>query len=242
MSNIMYNLVPATMPNMRASGKFIAQVQVRGSLGFAEMADRMIDQGSSITKPDILAVFENLATALETAMLQGYRVNFGGLFDMFPSVSGTFEGITAAFNPTANSVDVRARCGSRIRNSVMAKASVERVHLHKPAPMPLEFSDLATGEANGQLTPGHIGTLSGMRLKFNGEAADEGVFLIPVVAGDAVRVTSFQRNQPKELVFLIPPLAAGTSYRLEVRARMNGSEDLRSGVLNTALAVAGANP
>ena len=134
MKSIKYNLVEASMPTLADKGKYLAQVQLRGSLGFDEMADRILAQGSCVTKPDILAVFENLAMALETAVLEGYRVNFGGVFDMFPSVRGTFDDITAPFDASVHSTDVRARCGARIRSTVMANAAVERVYLPKPAP------------------------------------------------------------------------------------------------------------
>ena len=240
MNSIKYNLVPAAMPKLKDSGKYLAQVQIRGSLGFEEMADRMIAQGSSITKSDILAVFQNLELALKTAMLEGYRVNFGGIFDMFPSITGTFDGITAAFTPAANSVDVRARCGGTVRDYVMANASVERVYLSKPAPTPLSYADLGSGTTDTTVTPGHIGTLSGQRLKFDAAAADEGIFLIPAAGGDAVKVAAVQSDLPRELVFLVPGLTAGAAYYLEVRARLNGSDELRTGRLGKTLTAASA--
>jgi|GEM_PF-666706 len=235
MNSIMYNLVPATMPNLKDSGKYLAQVQIRGSLGFEEMADRMIAQGSSITRSDILAVFQNLELALKAAMLEGYRVNFGGIFDMFPSITGTFDGITAAFNLVANSVDVRARCGTTVRDYVMTNASVERVYISKPTPTPLSYADLGSDTSDTTVTPGHIGTLSGQRLKFNASLSDEGVFLIPTAGGDAVKVTAIQSNLPRELVFLVPTLTASANYYLEVRARLNGSDELRTGRLGKTL-------
>ena len=237
MNSIMYNLVPATMPNLKDSGKYLAQVQIRGSLGFEEMADRMIAQGSSITRSDILAVFQNLELALKTAMLEGYRVNFGGIFDMFPSITGTFDGITAAFTPAANGVDVRARCGSTVRDYVIASASVERVYLSKPAPTPMSYADLGSGTTDTTVTPGHIGTLSGQRLKFDASATDEGVFLVPLAGGAEVKVTAVQSNLPRELVFLVPTLTANAGYCLEVRARLNGADELRTGRLGKTLAV-----
>lgn len=240
MNSILFNLVPATMPNLKDSGKYLAQVQIRGSLGFEEMADRMIAQGSSITKSDILAVFQNLELALKTAMLEGYCVNFGGIFDMFPSITGTFDGITAAFTPSANSVDVRTRCGSTVRDYVMANASAERVYLSKPAPTPLSYADLGAGTTDTTATPGHIGTLSGQRLKFDAAATDEGIFLIPAAGGDAVKVAAVQSDLPRKLVFLVPGLTAGAAYYLEFRARLNGSDELRTGRLGKTLMAAAA--
>jgi hypothetical protein len=163
---------------------------------------------------------------------------FDGIFDMFPSITGTFDGITAAFTPSANGVDVRARCGSTVRDYVMANASVERVYLSKPAPTPMSYADLGSGTADTTVTPGHIGTLSGQRLKFDASATDEGIFLIPAAGGDAVKVAAVQSNLlPRELVFLVPTLTANAGYCLEVRARLNGADELRTGRLGKTLAV-----
>jgi len=243
MKSIKYNLVEASMPTLADKGKYLAQVQLRGSLGFDEMADRILAQGSCVTKPDILAVFENLATALETAMLEGYRVNFGGVFDMFPSVRGTFDDITAPFDASVHSTDVRARCGTRIRSTVMANAAAERVYLPKPAPTLLAYRDLTRGTTDTWATPAGVGTLNGLLLRFDPDAADEGIFFVPVAGGEEHRAALVQRNKPGELVFVVPhTLTLGATYHLEVRARLRGGEDLRTGRLPATLDVDGNQP
>ena len=171
---------------------------------------------------------------------QYHGVNFGGIFDMFPSITGTFDGITAAFTPAANGVDVRARCGSTVRDYVIASASVERVYLSKPAPTPMSYADLGSGTTDTTATSGHIGTLSGQRLKFDASATDEGVFLVPLAGGAEVKVTAVQSDLPREVVFLVPGLTAGAAYYIEVRARLNGSDELRTGRLEKPLTAASA--
>ena len=44
---------------------YAAQVKITGSAGLEVVAQRMIDQGSTVTKPDILAVLEDAIKALQ---------------------------------------------------------------------------------------------------------------------------------------------------------------------------------
>lgn len=216
---------------------YAAQVQITASVDLDGLAQRMIDQGSTVTKPDILAVLEDAIKACESLLLEGSRVNFGGLVELFPRVKGVFNGITDSFDPSRHRVDVGANPGSRVRNTVRDKAQVVKEETIKPTPAPLEFVDLGSGETNGQLTPGNIGTVNGHRLKYDPTQADEGIYLIAVSDGSETKVTAVQKNKPSQLVFLVPSgLAAGT-YLLEVRARMAGAAELRTGQLDAPLDV-----
>lgn len=87
------------------------------------------------------------------------------------------------------------------------------------------------------LTPGTIGTLTGYRLKYDPASPDEGLFLVPEAGGPGVQVTAIQANKPRSIVFQVPSALAPGAYRLEVRARMRDSEDLRTGTLAAVLTV-----
>ena len=87
------------------------------------------------------------------------------------------------------------------------------------------------------MTPGHVGELSGKRLKFDPARLDEGLFFVPLAGGSEVKVTDFQQNTSTELVFHVPSLSPGT-YKLFVRARLFDGTELRSGDLQPELSVA----
>jgi hypothetical protein len=89
------------------------------------------------------------------------------------------------------------------------------------------------------LTPNNIGQLSGSPQKFHENAADEGVIIVDVDGGPTFKVTTVQRNKPAQLVFLVPSLPGG-SYRIEVRAKVGASTQLRTGTLDATLVVNGA--
>lgn len=100
---------------------------------------------------------------------------------------------------------------------------------------PIEVRDIASDSNNGQATPGNIGQLTGNRLKYNTGAGDEGVYFVSVGGGET-KVATVQKNKPSQAVFLIPTLLAG-DYQIEVRARISGGTELRSGRLDAVSTV-----
>ena len=217
---------------------YAARVQTNGTADLEQIAQRMIDQGSTTTKADILAVLEDTIKAAESYLLDGFNVDFGGLCRLGASVSGVFDGITDVYDPSKHRVDATAAVGKRIRKTVRENATVEKVETVLPAPSPLEYVDLASGETNGTMTMGNIGTINGHRLKFDTAAADEGIFLIDDI-GTETKVTAVQKNKPAQLVFLVPMgMAPSVPANLEVRARLgDATSQLRTGRLDVELMV-----
>ena len=216
---------------------YAAQVKTSGTADLDDIAQRMIDQGSTTTKADILAVLEDTIKACESYLLDGFNVDFGGLCRLGASVSGVFNGITDAFDQSRHRVDATAAVGKRIRKTVRENASVAKVETVKPAPTLLEYVDLASGETNNTITTGTIGTINGHRLKFNPDAFDEGVFLVDGTTGGATKITAVQKNKPAQLVFLVPGSPPPTlPCHLEVRARLgDATSELRTGILDADL-------
>lgn len=215
---------------------FAAIVQVVDSTDLDALAQRMVERGSTTTRADILAVLEDAIGACESLLLDGMRVNFGGLVELFPRVRGVFTGATDAFDAARHAVDVGANPGARIRKTVRDNAALVKDEAVKPAPNPIEFRDIASDTSNGQVTPDNIGQLSGNRLKFDAAQADEGAYFVLVALGTTTKVATVQKNKPSQLVFLIPTLPAG-DYQIEVRARISGGTELRTGRLDAVLTV-----
>jgi len=213
---------------------YAAQVRITGSVGLEAGAQRMIDQGSTVTKPDILAVLEDAIKATESCLLDGYRVQLGGLCELFPRIKGVFNGITDTFDASRHRVEVGANPGGRVRKTVREGATVTKVETIKPAPALLEYVDLGSGETNGRITSGNIGTINGHRLKFNPEQDDEGVYFVNVDTAAEVKLTAIQKNKPGQLVFLTPTVPSG-QYYLEVRTRFREPAELRTGRLDEML-------
>jgi len=77
---------------------YTTQIEITASADLDLITQRIIEQGSTVTKPDILAVLENMISACESFLAEGYRVNLGGLVDLYARIKGVFNRITEAFN------------------------------------------------------------------------------------------------------------------------------------------------
>ncbi len=217
---------------------YAAIVQISGSADGDDLVQDIVDQGTTVNKPDILAVTAALEPACQRRVEQGQRVNYFGMMDFFPRIKGVFTGPTDSFDPARHGIDIGANPGSELREAVRVGATVEKVEAVKPSPNPIEYRDIGSDTTNDTVMVGNIGQLSGSRLKFDPAEADEGLYFVADAGGDT-KVVTIQKNKPAQLVFLVPTLAAGT-YHLEVRARMGSgtsARELRIGRLDAALTV-----
>jgi hypothetical protein len=207
---------------------YAAQVKIADSLNLEGIATRMLEQGSSVTKPDILMVLESAIEAMESLLLEGYRVNMGGLCDLYPTIRGKFNGITDTYDPSRHQVDVGATVGARVRKTIRDHAFVEKHETIKPLPSLLEFVNQSEEQANGSIATWSFGTINGYRLKFNPAAEDEGVFIV-AESGYPLKLNVIQRNKPGQIVFQVGSLPTPGPLFLEVRTRYTPEGELRIG-------------
>ena len=211
-----------------------ALVQSNGTAKLEDVIDRMIEQGSTVVKADILSVLEDYHTAIENMVLEGMSVltpgaNYGA------SIKGVFNGQADTFDPSRHQVRPTVNPGNRFRKAVEERARPSKQEAVRPKPSLLEFTDLNSDVRNSTLTPGGMGQVVGHRLKFDAEDATQGIFF--VAADDSeTEVTVVGRNMPAELMFLIPDGLTAGDYTLEVRAGF-GEDDVRSGALDVPLTV-----
>lgn len=212
---------------------YMAVVQDLQSKTQEDVINLMISRGSTVTKAEALSVFEEYALALEQLVTDGYAVNTP-LFNLSPSIKGVFYSDTEPFNPATHTVRLNISPGTRLRQ-MASGISLSRVQGASPQPDPLYLEDLGSGTRNETLTSGNIAQLIGSRLKFEASDQQQGIFIL-AADGAETRVTTVSNNKPSRLDFLVPPLTAGT-YRIEVRALIHHSMNLRKGTLPVELAV-----
>ncbi|WP_309381819.1 DNA-binding domain-containing protein [Cerasicoccus frondis] len=228
--SLKYALFPNTLTP--EGNQYRAITHVNDSKDLQAVVDRMILLGSTITEADILAVLTESIRAVESLLIDGNRVNMGGLVQLWPGIVGNFDSKNDSFDATRHRVSLNASGSRRLLETLRRKASPERVDGIPPAPLLFDFVDDGSGTINEQITPGDIASIAGSRLKFNPDVPDEGLFFINTADSSETRLAQIKRNTPKELIFRIPEaLPTDQTYRVEVRARIRGGETLRTGVL-----------
>jgi len=214
---------------------FMAVVQPAGTAELDAVIDRMIQQGSTVTKSDTLSVLEDYYTAVESMLLEGVNVNTP-LTNFTATIKGVFRGRTDSFDPSRHQVGPSVSPGKRLRRTFSGRAQTVKQEASRPSPTPLEYLDINSSLRNSAITPGGMGQIIGHRLKFDPNAPNQGVFFIDG-GGLETRVGFVGRNMPSDLLFMVPAGLAAGEYTLEVRAALSDSE-IRHGALPNTLTVA----
>ena len=214
---------------------YMAMVQPTGTAEMEAIIERMIQQGSTVVKADILSVLEDYHSAIENMVLEGMNVNTPSA-NFGASVKGVFDGQADSFDPSRHQLKGIVSPGKRFRKAIKERGQATKQEAVKPMPNLLEYTDLNSGERNSVLTPGGMGQVVGHRLKFDGSDADQGIYFV-AEGGGATKVDVVGRNKPGEVMFIVPAGLASGDYTLEVRATIHGGEDVRTGALGATLTV-----
>lgn len=200
---------------------------------------QMTREGSTVTKAEALAVFEEITQAISTILQDGHSV-VTPLVNISSSVTGVFDEEDDQFDSDRHKVQLNINSGLRLKN---LPGSIEptRIEGSEPAPDIKYLHDNVSGTRSELLTPEGGARIKGSLLKFDEEDSQQGIFFINTEDATEHRVERLPlRNMPKELIFTLPDLPAG-EYRLEVRSILSGTSNMRSGILSTPLVVEAAS-
>lgn len=213
---------------------YVARVVHSGAAELKEIIAVMVQQGCTMFESDIVGVLVAYRQAIAFLLQEGRNVHTD-LAKYSVGVNGVFTGPDDTFDPDRHKVRINVQPGKCLVQA-LAHAKWVKLEPNKPLPHPMHYSDVASGRRDGPLTPGGVGQVSGFRLRVDPAKLDEGIFFI-APAGATTRVETVVKNRLGELIFVVPALPAGY-YRLEVRARIRGGEELRTGALEYKLTVA----
>lgn len=200
-----------------------------------DVFDHMTREGSTITKAEALAVFEEISQGIINLVEQGFAVNTP-LVNISSTVSGVFTGDDDSFNSGRHNVRINLTTGTRI-GEIARDIKAEKIVVQKRVPVLSHYYDNESETQDETITPGKGARITGSLLKFDEDDNNQGVFFVNTADNSETRVDSFMlRNKPGELIFLNPTLPAGT-YRLEVRSVIHRTSDPRPGALSDELTV-----
>ncbi|RJE74718.1 DNA-binding domain-containing protein [Reichenbachiella sp. MSK19-1] len=215
------------------SEDYMAVVQNQKTKTLDELIDRMIGRGSTVTKAEALAVLEEYQASVQEALEEGYSISTP-LLRISPSIQGVFTDPQDNFDRSRHILRLNVTSGSRI-SQISNVLKVEKVTAKAPQPTPVDFTDVKT-TSNETLSPGGVGVLTGSRLKVNQEDTQQGIFIIGA-DGTETRVTTYIRNMPSNLIFMIPDTLTAGIYQIDIRTIFQKSKTIRSGTLSTDLTV-----
>jgi hypothetical protein len=216
---------------------YVAKPLVDVTKTLDEVLNETTEHGSTVTKAEALAFFEELITVILKALLQGFAINTP-LFNMSFSISGNFNGPDDTFDPARHSINITITPGLRVKE-IISKINLSKVTVTKPKPVVTDFFDHSSQNHNDTVTKGGIGKLTGVKLQIDEKDEQQGIFFIPLLGGTIYKSTGFLvKNDPSELIFTIPADLIPGEYNIEVRAKISEGKELRKGSFEKTLTVA----
>jgi hypothetical protein len=218
-------------PNDRSAVTYVNQVHT-----LDDLIDQIVSRGSTVTRAEVLSVFEKLCLAVEQSVKEGNAVNTP-LFMITPSIKGRFDTNADSFDGNRHEIRLRMKPGRRLKEAAQ-HIRVEKKTGGKQRPMPQYFYNSATQTYDDVITPAQGGSIRGVKLKFDEHEPEQGIFFINTSNGSIIRVNGgLIRNMPRELIFIIPAAIPPGTYKLEVSTVFRSSKKLRSGALPHTLVV-----
>jgi hypothetical protein len=218
-----------------SGGTYRAAIQSVGRVELDGVIDRMLERSSTITRADALAVLEEYFGAIESLVLEGFKVvTPSAVYGV--SIKGVFDSAADGYDSSRHSIEPSVSAGAQFRRAVRERAQVQKAEATKPRPNPVEFIDTNTGRRNSILTPGGMAQLLGHRLKFDLNDPAQGIFFTHVGNGDTpVRAEVVGKNLPSEIMFLVPAALPDGDYALTIKAQFG--DEMRAGGLEEILTV-----
>ena len=214
-----------------------AVVQNRQKRTIDELVDRIAIPGSILKRTECVAVIHeflgNIAKDLEEGI--GFSSDY---LTIAPNVGGVFTSEDDHFDPARHEKTLNIRAG-KIFKEALTKLQVKKVEGSQVIPRLKSLEDFESDEKNTIITPKGTAIVSGERLKIEDtEADDQGVFFINMSDASEYKARKIKVNEPKNLTLLLPSNMPQGEYSVEVRTPVNGSKNIRTGVLPTRVKVA----
>jgi hypothetical protein len=208
--------------NIRKDGTLVPRVVQRNKVGFDKLLNYM-DMTTGLSQSDLRSVFLQFAEALAFFLTDGSEVQ---------TPIGTIKlGVHCrSEGQKLNEDDMRLQIrGDRSFLSRLRLGSAIEV-IDAPTPLVpaillVENADIRGSADSGAV--GHILHVTGSRLRFAGDDAEQGLFFISSSASRATRMAVYSHIGSNIVDGKIPDLESG-EYRLEVRTRPSG-RDIRAG-------------
>jgi len=128
---------------------FIAVIVSRGTTDLKELAQEMVQQGSSLTVEDIQDIFGEIQRAARALLDQGYRVD-GPLSIIGPNIQGVFYGVGDAYDPQRHEAHLTAVPNPQFEEEWQATATFNKVKTVENNPV---ISSDRRESRNLQITP-----------------------------------------------------------------------------------------
>ncbi|MDR1249411.1 MAG: DUF4469 domain-containing protein [Treponema sp.] len=205
---IRVKLYPNYLPKVK--GAYIARTDNEASLTIEEVCAAGKSRGGFTgSYDDFVEHVHQFFNEATYQLCDGFAVNTG-YFSIHPNVGGTFDKVTEGHDTGKHPVTFRFRTRAPLR-SLAERIVVEIEGLADSSGYIDEFIDVTTEAVNETLTPGGQFSISGHKIKVDGDKPEVGVYFVSA-ADPSVRVKvagHLAENTASKLIGIIPALTPG---------------------------------
>jgi hypothetical protein len=220
---------------------YIAEVSTVGkTLHNADIARLMVDTGTEMQFETLVDILNRADRHRREKLQEGYSIQTG-ICHLSPRVLGNWVGAATAFDPAKHRRTLSITPTAEMR-AALENVGVEVLGIREGGAFIGLVTDVATGLADGIITPGGQIIIAGDKIKIEpiGEPGI-GVFLTNGVT--EYPLAPLAVNRPKEIIAIVPPGLPDGTYSLYAATRYAGGntllKDIRRVSYNTPLIVAG---
>jgi hypothetical protein len=215
-------LHPANLPTAE-QGELIARSANEKTLDLEQICSSLKERGgSTATYEDLVAHGEELANEIGFLLVDGFAINFCGLFRLWINVGGVWNSATERWNRNKHPITVHFQTLGRLKKA-MDKVEVEVLGLAPEKRYLAKFIDIYTGDENMTISRGHIFTLEGYMINVAGTGNGEGVWFVNLSTATRIQVTEISENRSKVIRGLIPTTLSQGQWTIEVVTRSTSS-------------------
>jgi hypothetical protein len=178
-----------------------------------QIIDRIMQRGTTLTRPDLLASIRAYQEEHGYIVEEGNGFNTG-LINAGPGILGKFNSVTDSFDRSRHKMHYGINFSQTIQEKV-AKIKMNKVQAPNTGPLITAIRDGISGQTDGTLSAGSVLDIVGSRLKIYPDLPTDGVYFV-APDGTEYKATALIENKPARLIVMLPPLPSG-SYTLEVR-------------------------
>jgi hypothetical protein len=220
---IRVKLYPNNLPGKE--GELVARTVNERTLLFEEVCVAAKERGGYTGSLDDLK--EHLAIFLRETVHQlcdGFGVNFGGLFTVYPNVGGVFANERDPVDKDKHKITFHFRTLHPLRQ-IADHIEVVSEGLADSSGYITQIEDVTTEQVNDVVTKGGIFMLSGEKIKVVGDSAKVGVFFCTQdTPAASVKVSgNLAINDPSKIIGIVPELLPGKDWYVEVRTYFSGA-------------------
>ena len=195
--------------------EYRASVVHRDHIVMEKVIDRMLQRGSTVTKGDIIAVFENFKRTIENYLQEGCTVKTP-FANFSSSIKGSFTGVNDVFDKGRHKVVPVVNAGRELHAHYREGIPTQKVEPTTNQPNPSTYTDINSGQIDKMITPDGMAKIWGSRLKFDINDPSQGIFFTDA-DGREYRASLIGENSPSKLIFRVPADLSKGEYKVSVR-------------------------